>query len=651
MAPAPAQALHWAAYTLDVQALAIMLLGTPLNINAPDAKGRTPLHYASGLSEQLSALVYKFSEPPAGADLAWLAERTPSRRVMAADAPQAQVLGELAPVQLQTVRVLLAAGANASAAAWLTRATPLHLAARAGATDGVLRALVGAGADVHARDWHGRSPLHVASAGGHVETCLALLQLGADPTAADAHGRPPRWYAQAAGAAMGAAEAARLSRQWGDGGEAQSSSTDEALPAVDAVDAPSVNGEADAAEMEAETEASVANETEAAGARGSRHGGSGWGANGPIPSHPAWAPWVPAAVPVAVPVPVRGRGQGSGSGGDGDGGAGGGDDGNGDVTGGSKPEHPKRLDLCEFDRRAAHLPPGVFEAEYLVPSRPVVIVGGANSMRAKREWSRESFMATLGEEVLGAQKLPARSSPLLDGIAGEAVRLRDYFARWNAEAATASSPSVEQPSPSAQPPLMWNNPKNHTLWEATTAAQLSWPPALDVPRLRTERSHFGLFVGPRRSGISLHYHKAAWNALLFGRKLWVLSPPRHSRFRRHEFAAHSFEQRGWLEEAAQRARANVRGAASHPPAADELANATIRRYCVQREGDVIFVPAGWGHSTLNLEESVGVANFFLDVDSIELRPNKAFHSTRGIRSLQTAAGITSPSDYDPDGHP
>ena len=50
-------------------------------------------------------------------------------------------------------------------------------------------------------------------------------------------------------------------------------------------------------------------------------------------------------------------------------------------------------------------------------------------------------------------------------------------------------------------------------------------------------------------------------------------------------------------------------------------------------------------------ESVGVANFFVDADSPGYRPNKIFHSTVGIRSLQTAAGITSPSDFDPDGHP
>lgn len=53
----------------------------------------------------------------------------------------------------------------------------------------------------------------------------------------------------------------------------------------------------------------------------------------------------------------------------------------------------------------------------------------------------------------------------------------------------------------------------------------------------------------------------------------------------------------------------------------------------------------------NTKESIGVANFFLDEDDAGFRPAKLFHSTRGIRSLQTAAGVSSPSDMHPDGHP
>ena len=244
--------------------------------------------------------------------------------------------------------------------------------------------------------------------------------------------------------------------------------------------------------------------------------------------------------------------------------------------------------------------------------------------------------------------------------------------------------------------LSWNNPENGTLW-AELQRDLGWPRALQAPSFRSAvgdpAGYFGLFMGPQGAGVSRHHHKAEWNALLFGRKLWVLTPPAQSSFRRDELASDSFgaapQGQGWLDEAVQRAAAAQSqhshstvtaqapgdpflGKASGAGEADESSSfraaaadggesATRARlpdessgrrlYCVQRAGDVMFVPQGWGHSTLNLRESIGVANFFTDEDAVGYRPSKLFHSSRGIRSLQTAAGITSPSDYDPDGHP
>jgi hypothetical protein len=301
------------------------------------------------------------------------------------------------------------------------------------------------------------------------------------------------------------------------------------------------------------------------------------------------------------------------------------------------------LDLCEFDRRPHDLSPHVFEAEYLAPSRPIVVVRGADGMRAKRLWTRERFFSRFGGAVCGLQKLPTSKAALIDGPEGASVPLGTYFARVQAGTHHTNT---------STPPLAFNNPRNASLW-AEAAEELAWPAALRVPRLRAHEGHYGLFVGSRRSGISMHHHKAAWNALLFGRKLWILTPPRSSRFRREELAATSFEGE-WFAEA--EARTVSRAAHAQPRAAaraDEPVHSASeeRRYCVQREGDVLYVPAGWGHSTINLRESVGVAHFFDDDDAAGYRPNKMFHATPGMRSLQTAAGITSPSDHDRDGHP
>ena len=119
------------------------------------------------------------------------------------------------------------------------------------------------------------------------------------------------------------------------------------------------------------------------------------------------------------------------------------------------------------------------------------------------------------------------------------------------------------------------------------------------------------------------------------------------------FDSFSSEGRGWLRAAVARAQQQAGPDKDLGDQSSGEAKGAQQRhfFCVQREGDVMFVPHGWGHSTLNLRESIGVANFFLDEDAVGYRPSKVFHSTRGIRSLQTAVGVTAPSDFDPDGHP
>lgn len=80
----------------------------------------------------------------------------------------------------------------------------------------------------------------------------------------------------------------------------------------------------------------------------------------------------------------------------------------------------------------------------------------------------------------------------------------------------------------------------------------------------------------------------AWNALVYGKKGWILTPPGNASF-------------------------------SNVPASDMMqvlsrgngyteADGLMR--CVQRAGDLIVVPANWGHMTYNFAESIGIAKEF-----------------------------------------
>ncbi|XP_042873333.1 ankyrin repeat and death domain-containing protein 1A-like [Penaeus japonicus] len=64
---------------------------------------------------------------------------------------------------------------------------PLHLAADRGDV-GIVKILIGNGADVNTRNYEGMTPLHLASWGGHSEVITVLLEHGADGNAKTAEG-------------------------------------------------------------------------------------------------------------------------------------------------------------------------------------------------------------------------------------------------------------------------------------------------------------------------------------------------------------------------------------------------------------------------------------------------------------------------------
>ena len=75
---------------------------------------------------------------------------------------------------------------------------------------------------------------------------------------------------------------------------------------------------------------------------------------------------------------------------------------------------------------------------------------------------------------------------------------------------------------------------------------------------------------------------------LFGRKRWYLSPPSRSLFSMgpaHEWIEHRLPQL--------------------------LADGEPVFRCEQREGDMLVLPDFWGHLTINMEVSVGIAQEFV----------------------------------------
>jgi len=145
------------------------LLRDGADVNAPQGDGMTALHW-SALNGDLETLNVLLVAGAATEPLTRVGRYTPLHL--------ASARGHAA-----VVAKLLDAGGK-PAAATETGVQPLHLAAQAGSVDAIT-ALLDRGADVNARDGtHGRTPLIFATSQNHREAMKLLLARGADPRAA-----------------------------------------------------------------------------------------------------------------------------------------------------------------------------------------------------------------------------------------------------------------------------------------------------------------------------------------------------------------------------------------------------------------------------------------------------------------------------------
>ncbi|CBJ28406.1 similar to RIKEN cDNA 2610003J06 [Ectocarpus siliculosus] len=88
------------------------------------------------------------------------------------------------------------------------------------------------------------------------------------------------------------------------------------------------------------------------------------------------------------------------------------------------------------------------------------------------------------------------------------------------------------------------------------------------------------YLGGRHSGAPFHIHSDALNLAVSGRKRWWVVTPREAVWSRRHIRDYAEEGKGG------------------PPASGE----DRPMECVQRGGDLVYVPGDWGHAAMNLED-------------------------------------------------
>ncbi len=240
---------------------------------------------------------------------------------------------------------------------------------------------------------------------------------------------------------------------------------------------------------------------------------------------------------------------------------------------------PKKLtsERCDFDVLSV---PDIqtFVFDYLALQRPVLIrnATGVHSMKKLYHlWQRSKFGQEFGALTFNEVEVPYAESFGYSTTKKTTIKaFLESMKQFQEDNKNVKVDSIPHPNyifesvPADSPVLKEFKP----------------PGVLDEEITHINSLKMQFYLGPPLSGAPVHFHRNAWNVLIYGQKRWFLYPPDRAFYSKEPVW-------DWWRDTYRKA----------PDALE----------CVQYPGDMVFVPDMWGHAVINLREGVGVASEFI----------------------------------------
>lgn len=242
---------------------------------------------------------------------------------------------------------------------------------------------------------------------------------------------------------------------------------------------------------------------------------------------------------------------------------------------------PLTEERCDFDVIGYNADTESLVLDYMSLQRPVLIRNATNPHKLRQlfnHWQRNKLAKEYGHLTFTEVLVPYAES---FGYNHTTTTLKQFLNKM--ERLNGEFNSVQNVLLLSSPTYIFEAiPPNSPLLEYFAIPEILNPSVTHISMTKTQ-----FYVGPPLSGAPFHFHRNAWNVLIYGLKRWFLMPPPHAHYSRQ----HVWD---WWK-------------TSHMNAAslDHVLE------CVQHPGDMMFVPDMWGHSVINLRESIGMAAEFI----------------------------------------